>query len=72
MSKKKEETKPETKPDLAGDIVRVVLSHGDTQELRLTEALGSLAFAGLELYSASKLSVQKPEQPEGDGKTEGA
>tara|TARA_Y100000588_G_scaffold166235_1_gene180201 strand:+ start:62 stop:319 length:258 start_codon:yes stop_codon:yes gene_type:complete len=74
----KQETQPdlnESPPDLAGDLVRQVLAHGDNRELRLTDALGSLAFAALELYTASKAgaaAVQSSEQPEGDDKSEQA
>lgn len=68
--KEEEVVKPEA--DLAQDLIRVILSHGDNQPLKLTEALGSLAMAGLEVYHASKNGARIPAQPEGDGKTEKA
>ena len=86
MTKAKTKTKTEPKPeqeaqpdinesphDLAGDIVRQILQAGDSRELRLTEALGSLVFAGLEIYTASKAGgAQKSEPPAGDDTTEQA
>ena len=67
-----EETKP-TKNDnaLADEILRTVLQHGDKDEkVKLSDALGALCFAGLEIYFASRFASQSPEQPEGDDKSE--
>lgn len=67
-----EETKTTTNDNaLADEILRTVLSHGDKDEkVKLSDALGALCFAGLEIYFASRFAAQNPEQPEGDDKTE--
>ena len=67
-----EETKtPKNDNALADEILRTVLSHGDKDEkVKLSDALGALCFAGLEIYFASRFASQSPEQPAGGDKTE--
>lgn len=73
MSKKKtkEETKISNDNALADEVLKTVLSYGNNQDkLKLSDALGALCFAGLEIYFASRFAAQTPEQPAGGDKTE--
>ena len=64
-----EETKK--KKQLADEILSTVLTYGDTDEkVKLSDALGALCFAGLEIYFASRFASQNPEQPVGGDKSE--
>ena len=56
---------------LADEILRTVLQYGDKgQKVKLSDALGAMVFAGLEIYFASRFSSQTPEQPEGGDNSE--
>ena len=56
---------------LADEILRTVLNYGDKGEkVKLSDALGALVFAGLEIYFASRFASQTPEQPEGGDNSE--
>lgn len=73
MSKKKQTPKEETPKNdnaLADEVLKTVLSYGNNQDkLKLSDALGALCFAGLEIYFASRFAAQTPGQPAGDDKT---
>ena len=74
MSKKKQPTTEETPKNdnaLADEVLKTVLSYGNNQDkLKLSDALGALCFAGLEIYFASRFASQNPEQSAGGDKTE--
>ena len=56
---------------LADEILRTVLNYGDKGEkVKLSDALGALVFAGLEIYFASRFASQTPEQPAGGDNSE--
>lgn len=56
---------------LADEILRTVLNYGDKgAKVKLSDALGAMVFAGLEIYFASRFSSQSPEQPEGGDNSE--
>ena len=68
---KTEEETPKKDNALADEILRTILQFGDQGEkVKLSDALGALCFAGLEVYFASRFAAQTPAQPEGDDKTE--
>ena len=70
---KEEETKEKAlAPALTALLIKLVLSYGDKQPLKLADALGSLAMAGLEVYNVSKLGAQNPAPPADGDKTEKA
>ena len=56
---------------LADEILRTVLNYGNKgDKVKLSDALGALVFAGLEIYFASRFASQTPEQPEGGDNSE--
>ena len=60
-----------TSSTLADEVLRTVLTYNkEGEKLKLSEVLGALCFAGLEVYFASRFAVQNPEQHAGDGKSE--
>lgn len=66
-----EDENPKNDNALADEILKTVLTHGSSDEkVKLSDALGALCFAGLEIYFASRFASQNPEQPEGDDKNE--
>lgn len=73
MSKKKQPPKEETPTidnALADEVLKTVLAYGNSQDkLKLSDALGALCFAGLEIYFASRFASQNPEQPASADKT---
>ena len=70
MSEENKET-PKNDNALADEVLKTVLAFGnEEQKLKLSDALGALCFAGLEIYFASRFAAQTPAQPEGDDKNE--